>query len=265
MTNEQKVIAANAAYIGELLKEIEELLRDITRLEKSRDYAQDQYNKECNKLIASEKELQAANVENLDLEFELEYTQKQLKAAKESSEGLTQDLIESEKNIAELREQLEKMTGERDEADKLVTYLRTGKDEFRKECDRLTDSNKALKLALELKQLNGPDVAELRKEIRQLQDQNDELTRMCAPDPDIPPVHVKTAEEIAEWCDSVACAVCNHMQIDDEGNRECDLEIYGDEPCNWSIHVIKTLNKVIKFSTEQESANVIVADEEDDE
>lgn len=127
MTNEQKFIAANAAYI-------EELIRDVDRLEKSRDYVTNEMNKECNKLASAEKELQEANVENLDLEFELEDTRKQLKAAKESSEGLTQDLIQSEKRIAEMREQLEKMTGERDEADKLVTYLRTGKDEFRKEC-----------------------------------------------------------------------------------------------------------------------------------
>ena len=240
MTNEQKFIAANAAYI-------EELIRDVDRLEKSRDYVTNELNRECNKMVAAEKELKEANLENLDLEFELADTRKQLKAAKESSEGLTQDVIQSEKRIAELREQLEKMTGERDEADKLVTYLRTGKAEFRKECDRLTNSNKALKLALELKQLNGPDVAELKKEIRQLQDQNDELVRMCAPDPDIPPVHVKTAEEIAEWCDSVACAVCNHMQIDDEGNGECDLEIYGYEPFCWSSHVIATLDRITTF------------------
>ena len=146
MTNEQKFIAANAAYI-------EELIRDVDRLEKSRDYVTNELNRECNKMVAAEKELKEAQVKNLDLEFELEYTQKQLKAANESSEGLTQDVIQSEKNIADLRE----------------------------ECDRLTDSNKALKLALELKQLNGPDVSELKKEIRRLQDQNDELTRICAP------------------------------------------------------------------------------------
>lgn len=149
MTNEQKVIAANAAYI-------EELIRDVDRLEKSRDYVTNELNRECNKMVAAEKELKEAQVENIDLEFELEYTQKQLKAANESSEGLTQDVIQSEKNIADLRE----------------------------ECDRLTDSNKALRLALELKQLNGPDVSELKKEIRQLQDKNDELMRMCAPDPE---------------------------------------------------------------------------------
>lgn len=149
MTNEQKVIAANAAYI-------EELIRDVDRLEKSRDYVTNELNRECNKMVAAEKELKEAQVENIDLEFELEYTQKQLKAANESSEGLTQDVIQSEKNIADLRE----------------------------ECDRLTDSNKALRLALELKQLNGPDVSELKKEIRQLQDKNDELMRMCAHDPE---------------------------------------------------------------------------------
>ena len=197
-------------------------------------------NKECNKLASAEKELQEANAENLDLEFELEDTRKQLKAANESSEGLTQDLIQSEKMIADLREDIEWMA---------------------KACDRLTDSNKSLKLALELKQLNGPDVAELKKEIRQLQDQNDELTRMCAPDPDIPERHVKTAEEIAEWCDSVACAVCNHMQIDDGGNRECDLEIYGDEPCCWSSHVIATLDRIMTFESQ---ADTVVEDTEDE-
>lgn len=149
MTNEQKVIAANATYI-------EELIRDVDRLEKSRDYVTNELNRECNKMVAAEKELKEAQVKNLVLEFELEYTQKQLKAANESSEGLTQDVIQSEKNIADLRE----------------------------ECDRLTDSNKALRLALELKQLNGPDVSELKKEIRQLQDKNDELMRMCAHDPE---------------------------------------------------------------------------------
>ena len=153
MTNEQKVIAANAAYI-------EELIRDVDRLEKSRDYVTNELNRECNKMVAAEKELKEAQAKNLDLEFELEDTQKQLKAANESSEGLTQDVIHSEKRIADLREELEKTTGE---------------------LDRLTNSNKALKLALELKQLNGPDVSELKKEIRRLQDQNDELTRICAP------------------------------------------------------------------------------------
>ena len=172
MTNEQKFIAANAAYI-------EELIRDVDRLEKSRDYVTNELNRECNKMVAAEKELKEAQAKNLDLEFELEDTQKQLKAANESSEGLTQDVIQSEKRIAEMRE----------------------------ECDRLTDSNKALKLALELKQLNGPDVSELKKEIRQLRDQNDELTRMCAPDPDIPTEHVKTADEIRKMY--VALNMCS--------------------------------------------------------
>ena len=146
MTNEQKVIAANATYI-------EELIRDVDRLEKSRDYVTNEMNRECNKLAAAEKELQEANAENLDLEFELEDTRKQLKAAKESSEGLTQDLIQSEKRIADLREELEKTTGE---------------------LDRLTNSNKALKLALELKQLNGPDVSD-RLVIDRLEDIQDAI------------------------------------------------------------------------------------------
>lgn len=169
MTNEQKFIAANAAYI-------EELIRDVDRLEKSRDYVTNELNRERNKMVAAEKELKEAQVKNLDLEFELEDMQKQLK------------------------------------------------------------------------QLNGPDVAELRKEIRQLRDQNDELTRMCAPDPDIPERHVKTADEISQWCRWYGdCDTCNHMQIDDGGNRECDLEIYGYEPFCWSSHVIATLDRIMTF------------------
>ena len=48
MTNEQKVIAANATYI-------EQLIRDVDRLEKSRDYATNELNRECNKMVAAEK------------------------------------------------------------------------------------------------------------------------------------------------------------------------------------------------------------------
>ena len=203
MTNEQKFIAANAAYI-------EELIRDVDRLEKSRDYATNELNRECNKMVEEEKQLKAAKVKNLDLEFELADMRKQLKAAKESSEGLTQDLIQSEKRIAEMREELEWTV---------------------KECDRLTDSNKALKLALELKQLNGPDVAELKKEIRQLQTKKR-----------------YSADEISQWCRWYGdCNTCNHMQIDDEGNGECDLGIYGYEPCCWSSHVIATLDRIMTF------------------
>ena len=247
MTNEQKFIAANAAYI-------EELIRDVDRLEKSRDYVTNEMNRECNKLVAAEKELQEAQVKNLDLvldfESELEDTKKQLKAANESSEGLTQDVIQSEKRIAEMREQLEKMTGERDEVDKLVTYLRTGKDEFRKECDRLTNSNKALKLALELKQLNGPDVAELRKEIRQLRDQNDELTRMCAPDPDIPERHVKTAEEIRKMCaESNTCCDCGGG----DGSGGCRFPLHYKLPLEWSTDAIDAIDAIIKFATAPEA------------
>ena len=54
MTNEQNVIAANAAYI-------EELIRDVDRIEKSRDYVTNEMNRECNKLVAAEKELQEAD------------------------------------------------------------------------------------------------------------------------------------------------------------------------------------------------------------
>ena len=220
MTNEQKFIAANAAYI-------EELIRDVDRLEKSRDYAQDQYNKECNKLASAEKELKEAQVKNLDLEFELQDTQKQLKAAKESSEGLTQDVIQSEKNIADLRE----------------------------ECDRLTDSNKALRLALELKQLNGPDVSELKKEICQLQDQNDELTRMCAPDPDIPPEHVKTAEEIKKMCVvSIMCSDCGKDGKNGvDGAAGCRFSLHDMLPFEWSTEEIDAIDAIIEFATAPEA------------
>ena len=227
MTNEQKVIAANATYI-------EELIRDVDRLEKSRDYVTNELNRECNKMVAAEKELKEAQVKNLDLEFELEDTRKQLKAAKESSEGLTQDLIQSEKSIADLREDIEWMA---------------------KECDRLTNSNKALKLALELKQLNGPDVAELKKEIRQLQDQNDELTRMCAPDPDIPPVHVKTAEEIRKMCvESNTCCDCGKDGKNGvDGAGGCRFSLNYMLPIEWSAEVIDAIDAIIKFATAPEA------------
>ena len=222
MTNEQKFIAANATYI-------EELIRDVDRLEKSRVYVTNEMNRECNKLAAAEKELQEAQVKNLDLEFELEDTRKQLKAANESSEGLTQDLIQSEKMIADLREDIEWMA---------------------KECDRLTDSNKSLKLALELKQLNGPDVAELKKEIRQLQDQNDELTRMCAPDPDIPPVHVKTAEEIRKMCaESNTCCDCGGG----DGSGGCRFPLHYKLPLEWRTDEIDAIDAIIKFATAPEA------------
>ena len=227
MTNEQNVIAANAAYI-------EELIRDVDRIEKSRDYVTNEMNRECNKLAAAEKELQEAQVENIDLEFELEYTQKQLKAANESSDGLTQDVIQSEKRIADLREELEKTTGE---------------------LDRLTNSNKALKLALTLKQLNGPDVAELKKEIRQLQDQNDELVRMCAPDPDIPPVHVKTAEEIRKMCaESNTCCDCGKdgKNVVD-GSGGCRFSLHYMLPLEWSTEEIDAIDAIIKFATAPEA------------
>ena len=227
MTNEQKFIAANAAYI-------EELIRDVDRLENSRDYVTNEMNRECNKLAAAEKELKEAQVKNLDLELELEYTQKQLKAANESSEGLTQDLIQSEERIAEMSEEIEWTA---------------------KECDRLTDSNKALKLALELKQLNGPDVAELKKEIRQLQDQNDELTRMCAPDPDIPPVHVKTAEEIKKMCvESNTCSDCGKDGKNGvDGAGGCRFSLNYMLPIEWSTEVIDAIDAIIKFATAPEA------------
>ena len=73
--------------------------------------------------------------------------------------------------------------------------------------------------------------------------------------------HVKTAGEIAKWCESEACAVCNHMQIDDEGDCECDLEIYRNEPCFWSSNVIATLDRIMTFESQ---ADTVVEDTEND-
>ena len=72
--------------------------------------------------------------------------------------------------------------------------------------------------------------------------------------------HVKTAGEIAKWCGSEACAVCNHMQVDG-GNGKCDLEIYGDGPCCWSTHVIATLDRIMTFES---PTDTVVEDTEDD-
>ena len=115
---------------------------------------------------------------------------------------------------------------------------------------KLTNSNKALKLALELKQLNGPDVSELKKEIRQLQDQNDELTRMCAPDPDIPPVHVKTAEEIRKMCvESNTCIGCGGV----DGAGGCRFSLNYMLPIEWSTEEIDAIDAIIKFATAPEA------------
>lgn len=101
------------------------------------------------------------------------------------------------------------------------------------------------------------EIDELKKELGYVKAQNEDLKEDR---------HVKTADEISQWCRWHGdCDTCNHMQIDDEGNGECDLEVHGGKPCFWTSRVIATLNKVIKFSTEQESANVIVTDEEADE
>lgn len=74
--------------------------------------------------------------------------------------------------------------------------------------------------------------------------------------------HVKTAGEIAEWCRCHGdCDTCNHMQIDNEGDGECDLEIYVDEPCCWSTHVIATLDRIMTF---EPPTDTVVEDTEDD-
>ena len=71
-----------------------------------------------------------------------------------------------------------------------------------------------------------------------------------------------SAEEIAEWCRCHGdCDTCNHMQIDNEGDGECDLEIYGDEPCCWSSHVIATLDRIMTFESQ---ADTVVEDTEND-
>ena len=96
------------------------------------------------------------------------------------------------------------------------------------------------------------EIDELKKELGYVKAQNEDLKEDR---------HVKTAEEIAEWCGSEACAVCNHMQIDG-GNGKCDLEIYGDGPCRWSTHVIETLNRIMTFES---PTDTVVEDTEDDQ
>ena len=72
-----------------------------------------------------------------------------------------------------------------------------------------------------------------------------------------------SADEISQWCRWHGdCDTCNHMQIDDEGNGECDLKIYGNEPCFWSSHVTATLDRITTFESQ---ADTVVEDTEDDE
>ena len=82
------------------------------------------------------------------------------------------------------------------------------------------------------------EIDELKKELGYVKAQNEDLKEDR---------RVNTAEEIAEWCDSVACAVCNHMRIDDEGNYECDLEINGYEPCDWDADDMAAINRIMTF------------------
>ena len=97
------------------------------------------------------------------------------------------------------------------------------------------------------------EIDELKKELGYVKAQNEDLKEDR---------RVNTAEEIAEWCRCHGdCDTCNHMQIDDGGNGECDLEIYGDEPCCWSSHVIATLDRIMAFESQ---AGTVVEDTEDD-
>ena len=97
------------------------------------------------------------------------------------------------------------------------------------------------------------EIDELKKELGYVKAQNEDLKEDR---------HVKTAEEIAEWCRCHGdCDTCNHMQIDDGGNGECDLEICGDEPFCWSSHVIATLDRIMAFESQ---AGTVVEDTEDD-
>lgn len=74
--------------------------------------------------------------------------------------------------------------------------------------------------------------------------------------------HVKTADEISQWCRWYGdCGTCNHMQMDDEGDGGCDLEIYGYQPYCWSSHVIATLDRIMTFES---PTDTVVEDTEDD-
>ena len=98
------------------------------------------------------------------------------------------------------------------------------------------------------------EIDELKKELGYVKAQNEDLKEDR---------RVNTAEEIAEWCRCHGdCDTCNHMQIDDGGNGECDLEIYGYEPFCWSSHVIATLDRIMTFES---PTDTVVEDTEDDQ
>ena len=78
---------------------------------------------------------------------------------------------------------------------------------------------------------------------------------MCAPDPDIPPVHVKTAEEIRKMCVvSNMCSDCgNDGKIGVDGARGCRFSLHYMLPLEWSTEEIDAIDSIIKFATAPEA------------
>ena len=136
-----------------------------------------------------------------------------------------------------------------------------------KSCDEMnkaySDRNRFLEEKVEELEADSKDLINKRndfaKQINEKDVMLDKIEKLLS--------HLQTkkrysADEISQWCRCHGdCDTCNHMQIDDEGYGECDLEIYGDEPCCWSSHVIATLDRIMTFESQ---ADTVVEDTEND-
>ena len=157
--------------------------------------------------------------------------------------------IEELEDLAEVTKQnyMNERKARTDEGDALRARI----DEYK----RITNmrNNEVCELNdLVLKKSN--EIDELKKELGYVKAQNEDLKEDR---------HVKTADESSQWCRWYGdCNTCNYMKIDDEGDVECDLKIYGYEPFCWSSHVIATLDRIM---TLEETTDTVVTDEEADE
>ena len=89
----------------------------------------------------------------------------------------------------------------------------------------------------------------------QLEPNKNGLTRMCAPDPDIPPVHAKTAEEIRKMCvESNTCSDCGKDGKNwVDGSGCCRFSLHYMLPLEWSTDEIDAIDAIIKFATAPEA------------